>query len=321
MKAKMDIADQWFLPIRHKVTRTTVVPMLGRLAVAGLFAAGFTLLSWPADAAAQSTPPGKEWHVKYILWQGLPKTVQKKQLEKTVEVSLGPESIAGKSRKDVQFLIPVAQVIEVTYDTEIHHRGGGWAGAAGEMAEDPDSPEELLGAVPLMLVAAILSPMHSTKHFVHIAWRDQGKVRDVTLEAAKEDYTPFLQELGTVTGKEWKNLPAEREKLRQEIEQESDRSMPVRLDHKIWLAETNLKAGPYQLVLLQREENRGELYFFAGTKVNSRQVAGLMIVQIETLSTGVAGAQVAYKDEQGVTMISEIRTPDKILRPAAQALP
>jgi hypothetical protein len=318
MKPKTVVPDKWFWPIRHRTMRATVVASLGRLTVASVFAVSLTLLPGPAIAEAQSAPQGKEWPVAYISWQGL------QQVEKKVEVNLGPEKIVGKSDQTVQFLIPVAQVVEVTYDTEVHHRGKGWVKAGGKMTGYPDyqpAGEEVIVAAPFLLVAAAAYPTRATKHFVHIVWSDQGKVRDVTLEAAKGKYAPFLQELRTVTGKEWRDLPAEKEKIRQEIEREKDGNIPVRLDQKVWLAETILDAGAYQLVLLQREENRGELYFFAGKNVNSSKVAGVALVEIERLSTGVVAPQVTYKDERGATMISEVRTPDKILRPAAQALP
>jgi hypothetical protein len=84
--------------------------------------------------------------------------------------------------------------------------------------------------------------------------------------------------------------------------------MPVAFDRKVTVAFKELPAGLYQLVLLKREGNRGELYFFPGEQVNLDLLAAQALVEFEEQGSALPLAQVTYREE------NEVRTPQRILR-------
>src|SRR5262245_15971242 len=45
---------------------------------------------------------------------------------------------------------------------------------------------------------------------------------------------------------------------------------------------TEMKTGRYQMVLLERADNHGEVYFFNGAEINLAQVAAQAVVQVQT---------------------------------------
>lgn len=104
------------------------------------------------------------------------------------------------------------------------------------------------------------------------------------------------------------------EKTRQELELEKFKGMPVAFDRKVTVAFKELPAGLYQLVLLKREGNRGELYFFPGEQVNLDLLAAQALVEFEEQGSALPLAQVTYREENGITSLAEVRTPQRILR-------
>ena len=146
--------------------------------------------------------------------------------------------------------IPLNTINKVTYDTRAHHRTKG--GTALMMA----SP---LGGL-------LLASSKATKHFVTIAFDQNGEKEDVAFELGKNDYTSFLQEMQKLTGKPWKDLAAERKQTEAEIQKQQGNKVAIKLDHTMRVSETDLKAGDYQIVVLERPENKAEVYFFAGKR-------------------------------------------------------
>ena len=130
----------------------------------------------------------------------------------------------------------------------------------------------------------------------------------------KNDYRPFLDELEKVAGLKHKNLVAERMKIQEELKVAKNQSVAVKLDKSVRVNETDLKPGPYQFVCLEREAGKGEIYFFAGDKVNPGKVAASTNIEIVAQTNQSTAADVDYKEAGGFTLISEIRLPAKTVK-------
>jgi len=73
-------------------------------------------------------------------------------------------------------------------------------------------PPEGCGAMVLgtLLVAAASTPFKYTNHFVRITWEAQGEEKRVEFKVDKHDYKSFLAELGSATGREWRDSAQEK---------------------------------------------------------------------------------------------------------------
>jgi hypothetical protein len=124
----------------------------------------------------------------------------------------------------------------------------------------------------------------------------------------------LLAELERATGKTWKNMDTEWAKVQQEIKSQQGSKTSIQLDRKVRVSKFELKPGPYQVVLLEREGSRGELYFFPGEQVNIEHLSVATWVEIAPPVPDAASAPVTYKEKDGTNALAEIRTASKTLR-------
>ncbi len=235
------------------------------------------------------------------------------KLGSKLKLTIDKEKVLLESKKGPSFSIPAAGITEVSSNLVSSHtaslvQAGLWVAAVKE------TPYTLL-FLPFGLGAmAATYPIKSHYAYINILWNEKGTEQEVVLMLNRRDYTQFIAELQKATGKEWKNLDTEWEKVQQELKREAGNNIPVRLDRKVRIAKSDLKPGTYQLVLLEREGNRGELYFFPGNQVNIEHLAAVAMIEIATIDDTKADP-ISYKeDENGVTTLSEIRISNKILR-------
>ncbi len=90
--------------------------------------------------------------------------------------------------------------------------------------------------------------------------------------------------------------------------------MPVRLDRRVRVAGADLQPGLYQLVLIEREGNQGELCFIARNKFREERIAAVAPVRILSAAKHSAAPPVLYGEQDGITTIMEIRMPPRTLQ-------
>jgi hypothetical protein len=259
-----------------------------------------------ADTLPKGKAEGNRWKAVY---QGGPTPFQ---AETRVMVTITKDSLVLEPKKGLSFTIPAADIRAVSSSLASSHaasraQAGVWAGAVGL------SPYTVL-FLPFGLAGmAATYPMKSHYAYINILWNEKGVEQEIVLRLDGRDYTPFVTELQKATGKEWKNLDAEWAKVQQQVPAEGY-TMFVQLDRKVRIAKADLKPGPYQLVLLKREGNQGELYFFSGNRVDIKHLAAVAMIEIATRDDTRVDP-ISYKeDESGVTTFSEIRMNNKVLR-------
>jgi hypothetical protein len=241
------------------------------------------------------------------------------KMGRRLKLTIDKEKVLLEPERGLPFAIPVAGITAVSSSIKGRHPA---TDAEGKfLSSFLSSPGDCysVGCPGIILFTPILMafsyPIKSTDHLVSILWQQKGVDEEVVLRIAKSDYTPFISELEKATGKKWKNLDAEWEKVQQELKREAANKISVRLDRKVRIAKSDLQPGAYQVVLLEREGNHAELYFFPGNQVNVEHLAAVALVETATPTNDTEAGPVNYKeDKNGITTISEIHTAGKTLR-------
>ena len=181
----------------------------------------------------------------------------------------------------------------------------------------------------------------SHEYMFSIVWRKGELEENVVFAVREKDYTPVLDEINRVSGKNWKNAQTEWQKVEQALKQQPENTFFVEIDRPIEIGGAAVKRGKYTVVFLPRADNLGELYFFQGHGVDTAKLAlaspAMMValmgpddpgspahqdVRISTPAkvepappgTETMRTEVIYKSANGASTIAEIRTPKKTLR-------
>jgi len=207
--------------------------------------------------------------------------------ESQIVAFIGGETLFLRPKKGPGISIAGGAIMSVS--SSLKGRYGSASLAEIKFAQSMLSPDanSCLGFYPcsLAVTTALLLvipsyPIKSTERFVHIVWREKSVDKEVVLKLSKSDYDPFLAQLEKATGKPWKNLHTEWTKVQQEIKVAEPNKIEARLDRKVRIADSDLESGTYQVVLLERANNHGELYFFPGKQVNAEELAAVASVEI-----------------------------------------
>jgi hypothetical protein len=226
------------------------------------------LVCWShLSGQAVHTTRSDSWKAKYELGT-LPIKTGTKLL-----TGLDSEALSFSSKELAPFEVPVKDIRLIVYDNTVHNRAvwwiksGHWITTSGPYL----GPGILLSGAYLAIGALALAPFGSKKHYVHVLWEKKGDPEMVVIELGKKRYPSFLESLQKSTGTQWRNLPAERKLLKEELRREKDNSIALNLRRNVQTATGELEPGRYQIVCLEREEGLGELYFFEGKKVQAER--------------------------------------------------
>jgi len=238
--------------------------------------------------------------------------------EGKVGVSIEGQKLLLRVKKGPEFAIPLDQVTAVS--SNVTGRYGRVSRALAKFVDSTQcgpGPDAVCGTVVLTAFLLIVPsyPIKTTDRLVQIIWRDRNADEEIVLKLHKSDFDPFLAQLERATAKPWKNLDTEWVKVQQELKSAESTKVPIRLERKVRIVKSDLEPGAYQIILLEGETNRGELYFFPGDEVNVEHLAAVAAVEIALPAKGDENVQVDYKqDASGKTTISSIHTSSKIFR-------
>ena len=240
--------------------------------------------------------------------------------ESRIVVAIEDDRLFLRMKKKPQFVIPVRDITAVSSNVTGHY-GRVTAAEAKFMDSVAEKcgpgPDVVCGSVVLGTWLMLLPsyPIKTTDRLVRIVWRDKNTDQEIVLMFRKDAFGPFLAQLEKATAKPWKNVDAEWAKVQQDLKNAEPNKVGIRLDRKVRVAKSDLERGTYQLVLLDREPNRGELYFFPGDEVDPERLAAVASVEIEPSVDKIGVPQVDYKEEaHGKSMILTIRISSKTFR-------
>ena len=174
---------------------------------------------------ASGTPSqSREWKAKYKMGTGL-ESVMKDNSK--LKVTMDDQTILCQTKKGAGLLILIQPISEVSYDNVARRRI-----STGDLIRSAASDLFAIGftgpETALLCGAkwALSSAFKRKNHFVNILWREQNDVKEAVFELGKNDYLSFLDQLQSVSGKEWKKLPQLRERVQQELEEKNTRKCP-----------------------------------------------------------------------------------------------
>jgi hypothetical protein len=232
--------------------------------------------------------------------------------ESKIAVTLESGKILLRVKNGPEFAIPLNQVTAVSSSVKGHYGRVSAAEAkfADSMGNNCGQMDVGCGAVVITALLLVIPsyPIKTTDRLVRIVWRDKSLDEEVVLRLRKKDYASFLAEIENGTAKPWKNVETEWARVKQELQDAAPNKVEIRLDHRVSIGKSDLEPGTYQIVLLRRQTNRGELYFFPGNDVNTEQLAALSTVEIAQPENGENKVQIEYKqDINGRSKISSIQ--------------
>ena len=266
-----------------------------------------------AEARGKKSAPAKRWSARYV------SGALDLRVGSHVLLTVGADAIAGEEKHGASFSIPIAAIAEVGYDQQSHSKGWAWLKGAGSAGGG--GGHSGIVAAPLLIGAALAAPFKSKEHYVRLLWQEDANVKEAVFEVGKHDYLELLAEIQRATGKPWRNMLDERKRLDDELSKATYRRIPLELDRNIAQGDGEVRAGAYQIVVLEREANLAELFLFSGKDASSKVAVAQIMARAAPSVAGVASARVLYREEEGLTTIAEIRLPEKTLLLAGLTIP
>jgi len=264
--------------------------------VGAVFASVSAMARQEPDA---SSPPQSRWTAVYQAGAG------PFRYGTRVQVIIAKNQLDFVGKKGSRFSIPAPTISALSSNLASEHTISrnqmiAWGGLAQL------SPYTLIFLPFGIPVMAATYPIKSRYVYMSVIWSREGTDEEVQFRLNRKDYEPFLTQLRKSTGKEWKNLENDWERLNQALADGSGRQMPLRLDRKGRFGKVDVKPGQYQLVVLTEAPNQGEAYLFSRNDLNIEHLITTSPVEINVPSDQVEG--VIFKpDDGGVSKISEIR--------------
>ncbi len=231
-----------------------------------------------------------------------------------VQVTIAEDQLVFAGKKGAQFSIPASTITALSSNLTSEHtvtrnQMAAWGGLA------QFSPYTLMFLPFGIPVMAATYPIKSKYAYISVLWSEKGADEEVQFRLDRKDYEPFLTQLRKSTGKEWKNLESEWEKLKQALATGPGHQTALRLDRKVRLGNVDVKPGPYQLIILTEASNQGQAYLFLNNEVNIEHLISTSHIEVAGSSEGRQPEAVSFKqDDNGVSRISEIRTAGRVIR-------
>jgi len=167
----------------------------------------------------------------------------------------------------------------------------------------------VFGFVPTVGIAAIVHT--HDKYTVALSWGPDADSRhEARIQLGPAEYASFITQMQQATGKPWINLRAEEAKLRHSPEEK----LSARLDHPVFVGDTGLAKGTYQIVCLEREGGQANLVFMAGNNVNPHKIRAIAPAEIVGAADDLAASPITYGDKDAASKITEVRIAGKQIR-------
>ena len=231
-----------------------------------------------------------------------------------VRIAIAKDQLILAGKKAAPFSIPAPAITAVSSNfTSEHTVTRSQVAAWGGLAQfNPYTLIFLPFGIPVM---AATYPIKSKYAYISVLWSEKGTDQEVQFRLDRKDYDAFLKQLQKSTGKEWKNLESEWERLRQALAAGTDHPIPLRLDRKVRMGNVGVKPGSYQLIVLAGAANQGDGYLFSSDQVNMEHLISTSRVEIAASSNDGQANDVIYKqDDSGISRISEVRSSGQVFR-------
>lgn len=269
----------------------------------------------PQAPTNSSQEKGKSWRVRYI--SGSASGIVK---DEPVTISVNREWMTVRKSKTLAFSAPIRNLSAVDSRTEVRKATKGWEDFWDRTGAGDTSL--VLFIAPIFLAGeGILAPIKTTDHFMSMYWLEDGVPKSAEFRASAGDAKSLLAELNKVTGREVEDLQGSSQERLKLIAERFDASPTLETDRQVNVGWRTLAPGAYRLVVVPREKNLAEVYFFPakfqGGSFNANDVAAQAVVELGHRKTSLeskAAASVSYGEQNGIVTFSQIETDEMILR-------
>jgi hypothetical protein len=226
-----------------------------------------------------------------------------------VEVAIDKDQVILSGKKGAAFSIPASAITTVLSSPTIENpvsrsQAEAWGGLAKNLMFLPFGVPVVGATYPKSKYA-----------YISVTWSERDTDQEVQFRLDRKDYDPLLKQLKKSTGKEWKNLESEWERLRQAIAAGTDHPIPLLLDRRVRIGRVDVKPGSYQLIVLEGAANQTDGYLFPSDHVAAERLISTSQLEIAATTDEPQASSVIYKqDDSGVSRISEVRTSRRLLR-------
>lgn len=288
-----------------------------RRVLAAVLATGLVFSTAAAGQSASGSSQPLRWKMKYTEASG-PQTARR-----NCRVTFEGDELICEAKKEVLLSIPLASIYDVaSYNNRERHPLKAGLRTAGKFpsailsspSTDPQADAAFLtlymmyGFVPTFAISSLVHK-NRQRYVVAICWESESGKEEAVFELSPATYESFLPALQKVTGKEWRNLAAQRKRLA-----EARDALAIRLPGRTLVPPFQLKPGDYQLVFLESSGGRGDLYFIEGKKIDARRIAAVSAVEILPGADAAGLPALSFGDWDGAATLREVRIAGKTLR-------
>jgi len=254
--------------------------------------------------ADENHKPVRTWKVKES--QDVPSNERR-------SLSLTPNTLDAETTDGVVESIPFADIIGLAHSVrdrrpvreakrKMHKDNYDPENIREAIAEDP----RVIIAVPLIPVMdaaeqLALTPFQGIKshwHFVYIHWERDGEEHFETFRLSRKSAFSLLAELQKATGKDVETLD-----FSEKVDLRHTTRILLNFNESAWVGNTLLSPGRYTVMLMQRSENFGVLYFLR----DPQQLSAKIAVKILPLASDQLKAPVVDRDADYVLHLRELR--------------
>ena len=264
-----------------------------------------------------SAEKGKSWRMRYISGptSGVPKN-------KPVTLTLNHESMTVRDSKAILFSASVQNLNASDSRTEVRKATKGWEDFwDSQCCGDGGGAAALLIAPVFLVGEGILAPIKTTDHFVSMYWLEDGTGKGAEFRVRGGDAKSLIAELNKITGKTPEDLIEVSQKRLKTMAERFEESPFIETDRQVKVGWRDLAAGNYRVVVVPRERNLGEVYFFKanfqGGSFTSGDVSALALVEFERRKVAPGSNRtptISYGEQNGIVTFSQIETNEFILR-------
>jgi len=169
--------------------------------------------------------------------------------------------------------------------------------------------------IPIFLLGeAILVIPGPPTHLVAVRWQDDQAINELSFRVDALEWKNILQNIQAEVPNSRLPIAADAQDLRKEFDVAWQKDLKISLGGTANVARwPPLEAGDYRIVVLERAEERAEIFFFTLTDTQDDRPRALAVAHLTRVPRIATTPTVSFREQDGVRIIDEIRISDVLL--------
>ncbi|MBI4893543.1 MAG: hypothetical protein HY821_23175 [Acidobacteria bacterium] len=240
------------------------------------------------------------WNVRLV--KSVPKTAQALDGD-AAKLKIEGDMLVCDSRGERKWQAPLAAIRDLSHATRVRNRGA----LALEENSSSSRASGDVGELGVLLLAAALSGSKAKWEYVTIGWRENQAYHSKLVRLRQVDLPSFQRELKARTWLEVADAEQELKDLWREIDRRRSEALSIRLEKQTLIRKTPVRAGPYLMIILEKENSTGRLYLFRGNRIDPTKPALEIPITITANNEPAQGGVPIYAIDQGWKILQGIR--------------